>query len=131
LRVGQVYSIVVDPDQPLAINASGGTTLVGIVGGAFAADFFVSGGGNPYTWSVASGQLPPGLALQTNPDPRDANNVLAGTPTTAGTYTFSMKLTDYDGQQATQQFTAVIEPPLQITSTTLPWPARTRTGGRR
>jgi large repetitive protein len=116
----QVYSIVVDPDQPLAINASGGTTLVGIVGGAFAQDFFVSGGGNPYTWSVASGQIPPGLTLQSSAGPRDANNELAGTPTTAGTYTFTMKLTDYDGQQATQQFTAIIEPPLQITSTTLP-----------
>ena len=116
----QVYSIVVDPNQPLAINASGGTHLVGMVGGAFASDFFVSGGAAPYTWSVASGQLPPGLSLQTTAGPRDANNELAGTPTTAGTYTFTMKLTDYDGQQATQTFTATIDPPLQITSTTLP-----------
>ena len=69
---------------------------------------------------MASGQLPPGLALQTFADPRDANDELAGTPTTAGTYTFTMRLTDYNGQQATQQFTATIEPPLQITPTALP-----------
>jgi len=31
-----------------------------------------------------------------------------------------MRLTDYNGQQATQQFTATIDPPLQITTTTLP-----------
>jgi large repetitive protein len=106
----QAYSIAVDQNLPLAINASGGTDLGGTVGQAFAQDFFVSGGAAPYTWSVASGQLPPGLTLQTTAGPRDANNELAGTPTTAGTYTFTMRLTDYNGQQATQRFTATINP---------------------
>jgi large repetitive protein len=116
----QAYSVAVDPNTPLAINASGGTDLVGMVGGAFAQDFFVSGGAAPYTWSVASGQLPPGLTLQTTAGPRDANNELAGTPTTAGTFGFTMRLTDYNGQQATQKFTVTIDPPLQVTPTTLP-----------
>jgi large repetitive protein len=115
----QAYTILVDQNLPLAINASGGTDLTGMVGGAFAQNFFLSGGAGPYTWSLASGQLPPGLKLQTFSDPRDANDELAGTPATAGTYTFTMRLTDFGGQQATQQFTATIEPPLQITSTTL------------
>lgn len=107
----QAYSINVDQNVPLAINASGGSTLgAGTVGTAYAQNFFVTGGAGPYTWSVASGQLPPGLTLQTSGDPRDANNQLAGTPTTAGTYTFTMRLTDYPGQQATQQFTLVITP---------------------
>jgi hypothetical protein len=105
----QVYSIMVDPNEPLAINASGGSDLSpGTVGQSFAQDFFLSGGAGPYTWSVASGQLPPGLTLQTTAGPRDADNELAGTPTKAGTYTFTMRLTDYLGQQATQQFTLVI-----------------------
>ena len=107
----QAYSILVDPNEPLAINASGGTDLgPGTVGQPFAQNFFLSGGAGPYTWSLASGQLPPGLTLQTFSDPRDAENELAGTPTTAGTYTFTMRLTDYPGQQATQQFTLVIDP---------------------
>jgi Putative Ig domain len=106
----QAYSITGDPNEPLTINASGGTTLSpGTVGQAFAQDFFISGGGNPYTWSVAAPQLPPGLTLQTVGDPQDVNNQLAGTPTTAGTYTFTMKVTDYDGQQATQQFSLTIQ----------------------
>jgi large repetitive protein len=104
----QAYSIQVDPNEPLAINASGGSNFTGTVGQAFAQNFFLSGGAGPYTWSVASGSLPPGLTLQTYVDPRDANDELVGTPTTAGTYTFTMKLTDYDGQQATQKFTMTI-----------------------
>jgi large repetitive protein len=107
----QLYEINVDPNQPLAINASGGSTLTpGTVGQPYAQNFFVSGGAAPYTWSLAAGQLPPGLHLQTFSDPRDANDELAGTPTTAGTFTFTMKLADFDGQHATQQFTLTIQP---------------------
>jgi large repetitive protein len=107
----QVYSIMVDPNEPLAINASGGSTLFpGTVGQAFAQNFFLSGGAGPYAWAVAAGQLPPGLTLQTFGDPRDARNELTGTPTTAGTFTFTMRLTDYAGQQATQQFRLTINP---------------------
>jgi hypothetical protein len=105
----QGYTIGVDQNQPLTINASGGTDLVGMVGGAVAQNFFLSGGAGPYTWSVASGQLPPGLGLKTFSDPRDANDELAGTPTTAGTFTWTMRVTDLGGQQATQQFTLTIQ----------------------
>ena len=115
----QAYSIAVDQNVPLAINASGGTDLGGTVGQAFAQDFFLAGGAGPYTWSVAAGQLPPGLTLQTTAGPRDANNELAGTPATAGTFTFTMRLTDYAGQQATQQFSLTVDPPLQISTTPL------------
>jgi hypothetical protein len=107
----QAYTILVDQNLPLAINASGGSTLgPGTVGGAYAQNFFLSGGAGPYSWAVAAGQLPPGLTLQTTAGPRDANNELAGTPTTAGTFTFTMRLTDYAGQQATQQFSLTIDP---------------------
>jgi large repetitive protein len=107
----QAYQITVDPNEPLAVGVpAGGPGLApGTVGQAYENDFFISGGAAPYTWSVASGQLPPGLALQTDGDPRNANNELAGTPTTVGTYTFTMKVTDYDGQQATQQYTLTID----------------------
>jgi large repetitive protein len=118
----QAYSIAVDQNQPLAIvlPAIGSTLSPGVVGGTYAQNFFLSGGAAPYTWSLASGQLPPGLSLQTFSDPRDANDELAGTATKAGTYTFTMRLTDYNGQQATQQFSLTIDPALQITPTTLP-----------
>jgi hypothetical protein len=109
----QAFSVTVDPNQPLTIvlPASGSTLFPGTVGQAFAFDFALSGGANPYTWSVASGQLPPGMILQNgSAGPRDANDEMAGTPTTAGTFTWTMRLTDYLGQQATQQFSITIQP---------------------
>jgi large repetitive protein len=119
----QAYSIMVDPNQPLTIGlpASGSTLSPEMVGGAYAQSFFLSGGAAPYTWSLASGQLPPGLTLQnSSAGPRDANNELAGTPTTAGTFTFTMNVTDFYGHQATQQFSLTIDPAPQVTPTTLP-----------
>jgi len=108
----QAYQVNVNPNQPLTVvlPASGPTLVPGNVGQAFAINFFLSGGAGPYTWSLASGQLPPGLHLQTFSDPRDADNELAGTPTTAGTFTFTMRVTGYGGQQATQRFTLAIQP---------------------
>ena len=63
----QASSILVDQNLPLAINASGGTDLVGTVGQPFAQNFFLSGGAGPYTWSMASGQLPPASGYRPSP----------------------------------------------------------------
>ena len=63
----QAYSITVDPNQPLTVVllTSGSTLVPGTLGQAYAQNFFLSGRGNPLTWSVASGQLPTGPTLQT------------------------------------------------------------------
>jgi len=52
-----------------------------------------SGGSGAYTWSVTGGQLPPGITLSTAGD-------LSGTPTTAGTWSFTA--TAYDAQDASR-----------------------------
>jgi hypothetical protein len=106
----QAYSITVDQNLPLNIvlPGSGSTLEPGTVGQAFGQNFFLSGGAGPYSWTVAAGKLPPGPTLQTFAAPTDANNELAGTPTTAGTFTFTMRLTDFSGQQATQSFSITI-----------------------
>jgi hypothetical protein len=107
----QAYSITVDQNLPLSIvlPSSGSTLEPGTVGQAFGQNFFLSGGAGPYSWAVAAGKLPPGLTLQTFAAPTDANNELVGTPTTAGTFTFTMRLTDFSGQQATQSFSITID----------------------
>ena len=117
----QRYQINVDQDVPLAINVSNGLSTLppGMVGGPYAQNFFLSGGAAPYTWAVAAGQLPPGLTLQTFGDPRDANNELAGSPTAVGTFSFTMRLVDFRGDHATQQFTLTVYPALQVITTKL------------
>jgi len=125
----QSYQITVDPNQPLTVvlpaGGPGGTSSPVLFPApaetAYAQDFFSGGGAAPYTWALTAGQLPPGLTLQTDSccGPRYANDELAGTPTTAGTYTFTMRVSDYDGQQATQQFSLTIDPmpPLLLSGT--------------
>ena len=52
---------------------------------------------------------PPVAGLQTFTRLDRPNDELAGTPTTVGTYTFTMRLSDSSGQQATQKFTLTID----------------------
>ncbi len=59
-----------------------------IVGQSYAMPLTVTGGITPYSWKVASGNLPPGLRLQ----PRKGN--IVGTPTQAGTYQFTIAVGD-------------------------------------
>jgi hypothetical protein len=105
------YSITVNPPLPLKVvlPASGSTLTPGVVGVAYTQDFFLSGGVAPYTWSVAAGQLPPGLALQSPFAPNDNNSELADTPTQNGTFKFTMRVTDSSRQSASQEFSLTIK----------------------
>ncbi len=59
------------------------------VGLVYSDTFTASGAVPPYTFSVASGALPPGLVL-------DANGDLGGIPTTVGVYSFMIMAEDAD-----------------------------------
>src|SRR5574341_48408 len=63
---------------------------------------------NSYTWSVTGGSLPPGIYLNTT------SNIsfleLYGTPTTAGTYAFTLQVTDSGNNTASKSFTLVVNP---------------------
>ena len=59
-----------------------------IVGQEYTLPVTVTGGIMPYTWLVVEGQLPPGLRLQQH------KGAIVGTPTTAGTYHFTIAVQD-------------------------------------
>jgi large repetitive protein len=75
-----------------------------------------SGGTTPYSWSVSSGSLPLGITLGAS------SGVLAGTPTTIGTSTFTVTVTDANSQVAAQATTLRVASPLSLTSpSSLTW----------
>ena len=93
----QTYSITVGPPPPLAITFPTTCCNTGTLGQAYLQNFFLSGGVGPFTASIASGQLPPGLSLSPSPPIS-----ITGTPTAKGAFTFTVKVTDSTGAQATK-----------------------------
>ena len=100
----KTFTLTVDPAGPLVITNSSDQLGDGTVGVAYEVGLFPGGGVPPYTWSHVAGTLPPGLSVQASP-----GRVL-GTPTTAGTFTFTVRVNDSGGQSATRQFTIRVLP---------------------
>ena len=89
------------------------TTLPGGENGiAYSQTLVVSGGTSPYIWSVTAGSLPAGLGLNAG--------VISGTPTAAGTFSFSVQVTDSASLTATANLSINIAPVPSITTTSLP-----------
>ncbi|MEG0923055.1 MAG: Ig domain-containing protein [Comamonas sp.] len=100
-----------------------GTPIAGSVSSGYSYQITATGGTTPYTFSAPDpSKLPPGLSL-------DANGLITGTPTAAGSYTFDVMVTDAAGLTDTASFTIVIsvKPPVS-TPTPTPVPASTPAG---
>ncbi len=86
--------------ENLTISA---TLPAGTVGSAYAGSLAVTGGTAPYSFSVTSGQLPPGVQIADN------TGVFSGTPSASGSFSFSVSVSDAAGaskQQALQMTVA-------------------------
>lgn len=59
----------------------------GQVGVPFSATITATGGTPPYTFTIVGGSLPPGLSLA------PSTGVISGTPTTSGTYAYTVQVT--------------------------------------
>lgn len=81
------------------------------VGESYVASFVGLGGVPPYTYFVSAGSLPQGLSLDT------ATGQITGTVTTPCFFTFTLRVTDSEGNFAEATYTLGV---LQITTTTLP-----------
>ncbi|SEF77781.1 Putative Ig domain-containing protein [Bryocella elongata] len=104
-------SITINPSLGIATS----TTLAsGYVGTAYSQTLAASGGtGAGYSWSVASGSSLPSWATLTS------GGALSGTPTTAGTYTFTLTVTDSGSDTNAAQFTLTVNGTLAISTTSL------------
>ena len=84
------------------------TTMPDAAAGApYSLTLTASGGTSPYSWSVSSGALPVGLTLS-------SDGIVSGTPSTAGSSTFSVTVVDSDNLAATQALTLNVDLPSSI-----------------
>jgi len=69
---------------------------------AYSATLAATGGTPPYSWAIISGSLPPGLTLNSS------TGVISGTPTGAGTYSFTVQVTDATSATATASLSITV-----------------------
>ncbi len=106
------YSLTIDP-APLTINP---TSLPnGTVGTGYSQTIVASNGSAPYSYAVIAGSLPTGLALN------GGTGAITGTPTTPGSYSFTVQATDATPITGSRSYTVQIGANiLTLAPTTLP-----------
>lgn len=118
-------TLTVDPAAPLGVTTT--TLPEATVGASYSSTLDGSGGTTPYTWSVSSGSLPDGLILDPN------EGIIGGTPTNAGTFSFTVEATDSStptAQTATQALMITVGPaPLTPQSISFTAPSSGVVGG--
>ncbi len=100
------------PDEPALTISTQSPAAAFIAGAAFHLPMAAEGGTQPYTWSVVSGHLPPGLRLHPH------NGKLSGVPTTEGEYPVVIGVTDsgYPQQHAQREIVIRI-----VAAVTIDW----------
>jgi len=86
------------------------------VGTAYSSTLAVSGGVQPYTWSVTNGALPNGLTLNAS------TGAITGIPTVINTFTFTVQVQDSLNATATSALSLTVNPaPLSVATSSLPF----------
>jgi hypothetical protein len=94
----KTLSLTVTP-YPLVISTT--TLPAGIAGDSYSQTLVSSGGVAPRSWSISSGSLPGGLNLT-------SEGLLSGTPATAGTFNFTLLVSDSASASVSQSFSLQI-----------------------
>lgn len=84
-------SVAPAPVQAAPVVIATQYLLPGAIGSLYSTYLGASGGKSPYSWSLQSGQLPYGLNLNA------ATGAISGTPSAAGTFSCTFKVTDAQG----------------------------------
>jgi hypothetical protein len=88
-----------------------GNLGAGEVGTRYSATLVASGGTAPYTFALAWGKLPPGLALN------EGSGVISGTPSATGTFDFGIHVTDSKKLGGSQNFQVTVSSAIVVTVT--------------
>jgi hypothetical protein len=111
---------VCGPTSPCPVITVNPATLPdGVVGTPYSQTVSAVGGTAPYTFTVSSGVLPNGLTLNAS------SGVISGTPTSAGTFNFTITATDANGCPGSRPYTIGIAgapgcPVITLNPATLP-----------
>lgn len=113
IRSTATQTFTLQPLVALAISTS--SLNAATVGTAYTASLAATGGSLPHTWTLASGSLPAGLVLS-------EAGVISGTPPSAGTANFSVRVTDALGASVTKSLSIVASNPaaLSVVTPSLP-----------
>lgn len=101
--------------DPITISPS--SLPAGTLGAAYSEMITAAGGTAPYSFEVIAGSLPPGLTLATS-------GALTGSPTTAGSFTFTVRGTDANACFGSRVYTIVVNaagcPTISLAPATIP-----------
>jgi len=91
---------------PLSITTE--VLPTGQIGTAYSAALTATGGLTPYSWTIPSDLLPPGLAFDAQ------SGAISGTPTQTGTFSFPVTVTDASKQSVSRSLSITITAPLAV-----------------
>ncbi len=107
----RAYSVIINA----AIVVNPATLPGGTSGSAYSQTITATGGNGTYTFAISAGSLPAGLTLNAS------SGALTGTPTAAGTSSFTVRATDGNGASATRAYTvAIAAAPIVVNPASLP-----------
>ncbi|MVA23104.1 putative Ig domain-containing protein [Agrobacterium vitis] len=93
----------VTPTAPtFTFSPASGSLTAATVGTAYSETITASGGTSPYTYAVTSGTLPAGLSLNTT------TGEISGTPTTAGSASFTISATDANSATSSASYSLAV-----------------------
>ncbi|HXG67445.1 MAG TPA: putative Ig domain-containing protein, partial [Blastocatellia bacterium] len=91
--------------SPNTVVINGPTLIKAVQGVPVSQAYTAAGGAEPYTWSIASGALPPGMSLHAG------NGTISGTPTATGNFTLTLQAADSASRTAQLPVTVTVSPP--------------------
>jgi hypothetical protein len=104
------HSISFTVHTPPAVTTS--SLAGGYLGSSYSATLTATGGNGTLSWNIVDSP-PPGLTLSTS-------GILSGTPTSAGSFTFTVRVTDSLGRSDSHTLSLTVGTPPRITTASLP-----------